>query len=307
MLMRSLSRRGSKLDKNPTPPPAEEDDGRVNVRAYNKKVRRGSPGSSAPPPQGPPPFPHSRATGVDGRGDDHASPEGHAHGRRLQTLRGAKGRRRELADFRARAASRGFAPRVGSPAPPFVRSQVANGQQIAKHARLMDLKRDAASPPMDPATALAQSLSLDGPEPCYVNGGRRRSSAKQRSASISSVDIRGPTNTLDSATGEAGSTRTRRRKSFTFDKAGNVVGGGSEPRPADEETKEEQVPAAPDAPKAPKEDATCVVNVPPPKPAEDDDAAFDPAVDAHPAFEHQDSGASDYMELTIEGLDDEWI
>ena len=167
MLMRSLSRRGSKLDKNPTPPPAEEDDGRVNVRAYNKKVRRGSPGSSAPPPQGSPPFPHSRATGVDGRGDDHASPEGHAHGRRLQTLRGAKGRRRELADFRARAASRGFAPRVGSPAPPFVRSQVANGQQIAKHARVMDLKRDAASPPMDPATALAQSLSLDGPEPCY--------------------------------------------------------------------------------------------------------------------------------------------
>ena len=63
---------------------------------------------------------------------------------------------------------------------------MANGQQIAKHARLMDLKRDAASPPMDPATALAQSLSLDGPEPCYVNGGRRRSSAKQRSASISS-------------------------------------------------------------------------------------------------------------------------
>ena len=55
---------------------------------------------------------------------------------------------------------------------------------------------------------------------------------------------RGPTNNLNSATGEAGSTRTRRRKSFTFDKAGNVVGGGSEPRPADEETKEEQVQPA---------------------------------------------------------------
>ena len=77
MLMRSLSRRGSKLDKNPTPPPAEEDDGRVNVRAYNKKVRRGSPDSSAPPQtRMPRAGAESAADGVviavNGRGDEVA-------------------------------------------------------------------------------------------------------------------------------------------------------------------------------------------------------------------------------------------
>ena len=172
---------------------------------------------------------------------------------------------------------------------------MANGQQIAKHARLMDLKKDPADRPMDPATALARSLSLDGPEPCYVDG--RRGGAKQRSASISSVDIRGPT------PGEGAAPKTRRRKSFTFDKAGNPVAGGGAPGPADEETKEETFPAKPPEK---KQDATCIVNLPPePEPEPE---PFDPAVDAHPAFDHQASAGSDYMELTIEGLDDdEWI
>ncbi|KAH8044891.1 hypothetical protein JL720_16916 [Aureococcus anophagefferens] len=75
------------------------------------------------------------------------------------------------------------------------------------------------------------------------------------------------------------------------------------PGPADEETKEDTFPAKPPEK---KQDATCIVNLPPePEPAPE---PFDPAVDAHPAFDHQASAGSDYMELTIEGLDDdEWI
>ena len=100
----SLSRRPSKEAEKKAEP---EDDGRVNVRAYNKKVRnapRAGPRAS---------FvcvcvtrsPVRAACCTDGRSDDHAGPEGHPDGRGLQALRGAQGREREYVDVRARAAS----------------------------------------------------------------------------------------------------------------------------------------------------------------------------------------------------------
>ena len=170
----------------------------------------------------------------------------------------------------------------------------------------MDLRKDAK--PMDPATLLANSLSMDGPMPCYVDGGPRRQ--KHRSASISSVDIRGPT---------PQEPRNRRRKSFTFDSKGNVVGGGSDARRAaadDEETKEEK-PTEPYKPV----DATCIVNLPPtPEPApkaegvetpdsvdDEEGALLRPEDRILDGLGADDDGGADFMELCIEGLDDEWI
>ncbi|KAH8047875.1 hypothetical protein JL720_15984 [Aureococcus anophagefferens] len=132
---------------------------------------------------------------------------------------------------------------------------------MASLLRRMSSRKEKISEPEAPPTPAADED--DG----RVNV---RAYNKKRSASISSVDIRGPT------PGEGAAPKTRRRKSFTFDKAGNPVAGGGAPGPADEETKEDTFPAKPPEK---KQDATCIA-----------------------------SAGSDYMELTIEGLDDdEWI
>ena len=148
----------------------DNDDDMVTIRAHHKKVRPadvGLRGRAGPGGAGRRAIRGevTRAARADRRGHDHASEEGHAHGRGLQTVRGEEGPPGEVPELR-----RAPRPRTrlsedgGKKGPPAAADaaapQVAGGKTIPNDAKPMDLKKTVSEPARAPRPA---RRARDGP------------------------------------------------------------------------------------------------------------------------------------------------